>query len=144
MLAVVSVCMRRSMRAHRPVATTAAAAVDGGKNESLAKQLQHQFSKQLDTGREENGSGRVMPNVIARCWVITSRVLQSRPHRRGGVNRISGLVYEETRRVLKVFLGNVIHDAVIYTEHSHGRCVCLKAPGTHSVRICKLKESKLY
>ena len=68
-----------------------------------------------------------MPNVIARCWVITSRVLRSRPHRRGGVKRISGLVYEETRRVLKVFLGNVIRDAVTYTEHGHGRCVGLKA-----------------
>ena len=32
--------------------------------------------------------------------------------RRGGVKRISGLVYEETRGVLKVFLENVIRDAV--------------------------------
>lgn len=38
--------------------------------------------------------------------------------RRGGVKRISGLVYEETRGVLKVFLENVIRDAVIYTEHA--------------------------
>ena len=33
--------------------------------------------------------------------------------RRGGVKRISGLIYEETRGVLKVFLENVIRDAVI-------------------------------
>ena len=39
--------------------------------------------------------------------------------RRGGVKRISGLIYEETRGVLKVFLENVIRDAVIYTEHAH-------------------------
>ena len=32
--------------------------------------------------------------------------------RRGGVKRISGLIYEETRGVLKVFLENVIRDAV--------------------------------
>ena len=38
--------------------------------------------------------------------------------RRGGVKRISGLVYEETRSVLKVFLENVIRDAVTYTEHA--------------------------
>ena len=38
--------------------------------------------------------------------------------RRGGVKRISGLIYEETRGVLKVFLENVIHDAVTYTEHA--------------------------
>ncbi len=36
--------------------------------------------------------------------------------RRGGVKRISGLIYEETRGVLKVFLENVIRDAVTYTE----------------------------
>ncbi|XP_004413721.1 PREDICTED: histone H4-like, partial [Odobenus rosmarus divergens] len=34
--------------------------------------------------------------------------------RRGGVKRISGLIYEETRGVLKVFLENVIRDAVTY------------------------------
>jgi histone H4 len=32
--------------------------------------------------------------------------------RRGGVKRISGLIYEETRGVLKVFLESVIRDAV--------------------------------
>ncbi|MGH0169804.1 UNVERIFIED_CONTAM: hypothetical protein FKN15_057631 [Acipenser sinensis] len=37
---------------------------------------------------------------------------------RGGVKRISGLIYEETRGVLKVFLENVIRDAVTYTEHA--------------------------
>ena len=40
--------------------------------------------------------------------------------RRGGVKRISGLIYEETRGVLKVFLENVIRDAVTYTEHTKG------------------------
>nr|CDS21778.1 histone H4 [Echinococcus granulosus] len=38
--------------------------------------------------------------------------------RRGGVKRISGLIYEETRGVLKVFLESVIRDAVTYTEHA--------------------------
>lgn len=32
--------------------------------------------------------------------------------RRGGVKRIPGLTYEETKAVLKVFLKNVIGDAV--------------------------------
>nr|XP_046168870.1 histone H4-like [Oncorhynchus gorbuscha] len=41
--------------------------------------------------------------------------------RRGGVKRISGLIYEETRGVLKVFLENVIRDAVTYTEHAKKR-----------------------
>jgi histone H3/H4 len=36
---------------------------------------------------------------------------------------ISGLIYEETRGVLKVFLENVIRDAVTYTEHAKRKTV---------------------
>ena len=43
--------------------------------------------------------------------------------RRGGVKRISGLIYEETWGVLKVFLDNVIHDSVTYTEHARRKTV---------------------
>ncbi|XP_049409018.1 uncharacterized protein LOC125872344 [Solanum stenotomum] len=43
--------------------------------------------------------------------------------RRGGVKRISGLIYEETRGVLKIFLENVIRDSVTYTEHARRKTV---------------------
>jgi len=43
--------------------------------------------------------------------------------RRGGVKRISGQIYDETRGVLKVFLENVIRDAVTYTEHARRKTV---------------------
>nr|P80737.3 RecName: Full=Histone H4-1 [Blepharisma japonicum] len=44
--------------------------------------------------------------------------------RRGGVKRtLSGLVYDETRNVLKVFLENVVRDAVTYTEHARRKTV---------------------
>ena len=43
--------------------------------------------------------------------------------RRGGVKRISGLIYEETRGVLKVFLENVIRDAITYTKHAKRKTV---------------------
>lgn len=43
--------------------------------------------------------------------------------RRGGVKRISGLVYEETRGVLKVFMESVIRDAVTYTEYAKRKTV---------------------
>jgi hypothetical protein len=71
----------------------------------------------------------VVPSVIVKSFVITSKVgynfdflamLESehgllgitkpairRLARRGGVKRISGLIYEETRGVLKIFLENV-------------------------------------
>lgn len=43
--------------------------------------------------------------------------------RRGGVKRISGLIYEETRTVLKIFLEQVVRDAVTYTEHARRKTV---------------------
>ena len=46
--------------------------------------------------------------------------------RRGGVQRISGLVYEEIRGVLKEFLLTTIKDAVLFTEHAKRNTVtCL-------------------
>ena len=43
--------------------------------------------------------------------------------RRGGVKRIGGLVYEETRGVLRVFLENVLRDATTFTEHARRKTV---------------------
>ena len=43
--------------------------------------------------------------------------------RRGGVKRISGMMYEETRTVLKTFLESVIRDSVTYTEHARRKTV---------------------
>ena len=34
------------------------------------------------------------------------------------MKRISGLIYEETRGVLKIFSENAIRDVVTYTEHA--------------------------
>ena len=59
--------------------------------------------------------------------------------RRGGVKRISGLIYEETRGVLKVFLENVIRDAVTYTEHAKRKTVldvvCFETTGQNFIRF---------
>ena len=68
--------------------------------------------------------------------------------RRGGVKRISGLIYDETRGVLKVFLENVIRDSVTYTEHARRKTVtamdvvyCLRpqAPGKDSLRFRRIR-----
>lgn len=89
---------------------------------------------------------KVVQNAIEKSCVITSKVSQqtlvsrtlNRYHllilgitkpairrlaRRGGVKRISGLIYEEVRGVLKIFLENVIRDAVTYTEHAKRKTV---------------------
>ncbi|KAF8053996.1 hypothetical protein N665_1357s0005 [Sinapis alba] len=56
----------------------------------------------------------VHQDLICAIWHLT---------RRGEVKRISGLIYEETCGVLKIFLENVIHDAVTYTEHARRKTV---------------------
>ena len=43
--------------------------------------------------------------------------------RRGGVKRISALIYEETRIVLRACLESVVRDAVVYTEHARRKTV---------------------
>ncbi len=43
--------------------------------------------------------------------------------RRGGVKRISSLIYEETRNIMRSFLENVIRDSVTYTEHAKRKTV---------------------
>ncbi|GBP89473.1 Histone H4 type VIII [Eumeta japonica] len=70
-----------------------------------------------DSERWSEASGKVLRDNIQG---ITKPAIR-RLARRGGVKRISGLIYEETRGVLKVFLENVIRDAVTYTEHAKGR-----------------------
>jgi histone H3/H4 len=39
------------------------------------------------------------------------------------VKRISGMIYEETRGVLKMFLENIMHDTVTYTTHARRKTV---------------------
>ena len=60
--------------------------------------------------------------------------------RRGGVKRISGLMYEETRGVLKVFLENVIRDACVYAEHGRRKTVT----GLDVVYALKRQNRTLY
>ena len=43
--------------------------------------------------------------------------------RRGGVKRLSSLIYDETRAVLRAFLENVVRDSVTYTEHARRKTV---------------------
>lgn len=43
--------------------------------------------------------------------------------RRGGVKRISGLLYEETRSILKMWMEDVLRDAITYTEHARRKTV---------------------
>ncbi|CAC5422522.1 H3 [Mytilus coruscus] len=71
------------------------------------------------------GLGKEAPSVTGKCCVITSRVSPNQPSvvQKRWSKRISGLIYEETCGVLKVFFENVIRDAVTYTEHAKRKTV---------------------
>ena len=67
-------------------------------------------------------------SILSELIFSCDRTIEQKPAirrlaRRGGVKRISGLIYEETRGVLKVFLENVIRDSVTYTEHARRKTV---------------------
>jgi histone H4 len=60
--------------------------------------------------------------------------------RRGGVKRINGKIYEETRTVLKRFLENIVHDSIAYTEHARRKTVS----GIDVVYALKRQGKSLY
>ncbi|XP_055988136.1 uncharacterized protein LOC130040146 [Sorex fumeus] len=76
----------------------------------------------LNKGLGKGGAKRHRKVLRDNIQGITKPAIR-RLARRGGVKRISGLIYEETRGVLKVFLENVIRDAVTYTEHAKRKTV---------------------
>ena len=93
------------------------------------------------TGRGKGGYGLVKGSAkrhrkILRDNIkgVTTKQAIRRLARRGGVKRMSGLIYDETRGVLKVFLENVIREAVAYTEHAKRRTV------TSMDVVCALKR----
>ena len=72
-------------------------------------------------GRGKKGLGKggmVRHRMVLRDKIqgITNGTIR-RLARRGGVKRISQLVYEEIRAILRIYLQNVVHDAVTYTVY---------------------------
>lgn len=110
--------------------------LEGFKRQSSSKALPFQFhSRSLSfsfaimSGRGKGGKGLGKGGAKRHRKVLRDNIQGitkpaiRRLARRGGVKRISGLIYEETRGVLKVFLENVIRDAVTYTEHAKRKTV---------------------
>lgn len=74
------------------------------------------------TNGEKKGTGRHGQKRIRRVLRENIRGITKndirRLARRGGVKRISQPIYELSRGCLKLFLENVIRDAITYTEHA--------------------------
>ena len=77
----------------------------GGKSIGKGKKM---VSRQRNT--KEVMMGLTKPSVRRLC-------------RRGGVKRIAGGIYEESRGVLKQFIDNVVKDALSYCEHARRKTI---------------------
>ena len=86
-------------------------------------------NKSTMSGRGKGGKGLGMGGAKRHRKVIRDSIQGltkpaiRRLVQRGGIPRLSGLVYEETRGVTKVFLENIIRDAVTATEHARRKTV---------------------
>lgn len=75
-------------------------------------------------GRPGQGRRQAASQGVARQHPRHHQACHSPPGPpRGGVKRISGINYEETRGVLKDFLENVMRNAITYTEHTKHKTV---------------------
>ena len=96
----------------------------------------HKFSKQsppniiaMPSGKSAKGLGLGAHAAKRRAMKAEdknhglSKPAIRRLARRGGVKRISGLVYDETRNVLRNFLHNLLRDAISYTDHATRKTV---------------------
>ena len=85
------------------------------------------FGKGAKTGKGKTGFGKVGAKRHHKknkdiLMGITKPAIR-RLARRGGVKRISNLIYDEVRVVLKSFLENIVRDAVTYCEHARRKTV---------------------
>jgi len=104
------------------------------KNEYISRHVKRAYHKFSETfknmsGRGKGGKGLGKGGAKRHRKVLRDNIQGitkpaiRRLARRGGVKRISGLIYEEVRGVLKLFLENVIRDAVTYCEHAKRKTV---------------------
>jgi histone H4 len=84
--------------------------------QSMSTGGKHRGGKSLIGAKRHHNS---IPNALQGITKPSIRRLA----RRGGVKRISGLIYEETRQVLRLFLENVLKDAVCYCDHARRKTV---------------------
>lgn len=78
--------------------------------------------KGYGTGKGKSGAKRHNKIVQENIQGITKPAIR-RMARRGGVKRLSGLVYDESRRSLRVFLEQVVKDSTLYCEHAKRKTV---------------------
>ncbi len=74
-------------------------------------------------GKSAKGATKRMKKVLKDNVKSITKGSIRRLARRGGVKRISGLLYEEVRGVVKSFVEGVVRDATSYPEHAKRKTV---------------------
>jgi histone H4 len=87
-----------------------------------------------------SGKGKRHRHVLRDAVLGITKPAIRRMARRGGVRRMSGLIYKETRGVLRIFLEKVIRDTVTYTEYAGRKTVTAQ----DVVYALKLQGKTLY
>ena len=80
-------------------------------------------SKKAKTTYTHNYKSKRKKRTITKLTIGISNPAIRRLARRGGVKRISQLIYEDTREILRTFLENVLKDTIVYTEHAKRKTV---------------------
>jgi len=78
---------------------------------------------ELDIKKIGKGGGKRHRKVMRDNILGITKPAIRRLARRGGVKRISGLIYDETRTILRQFLDTVLRDTITYCEHSKRKTV---------------------
>ena len=72
--------------------------------------------------RGKGGKNRRNPLLVDN-WDKMTQGGTRRLCRRGGVKRISALIYEESKQIMKAFMEKLAQDAVCYTDHAGRKTV---------------------
>ncbi len=96
-------------------------------------------------GGKKAGPGRATKRHLRRFAASDYMVGLTKPAirrlaRRGGVKRISGLVYEETRDALRSFLSGLVKDSIEYADSARRKTVT----ALDVVHACKRQGRQLY
>ena len=81
-----------------------------------------QDEREDTSARPMSGMKRIRKVIKRPIQGITKPAIR-RLARRGGVKRINGMIYQETRALIWTFLNDVVQDATIYTTHARRKTV---------------------
>jgi histone H4 len=85
------------------------------------------MAKGKKSGESKAASGKRVKKQIRDSLRGVTKGSIRRLARRAGVKRISGLLYDEARSVIKSFVEKVVADSVSYTEYARKRTVTCSA-----------------